>query len=138
MTNSAFWDKHAPMLVAAVLALTTIVCAPPRSYAQTGECCAQTQTSVVSCKTTGCSGTLKYQSRLAPTGDNSTLWKIAEVKCCTSTYTAFTENTGQLKDCDDLIIVAAAPTTAPDEPLYGVWVRTCSGRYVYTFRPVAG
>jgi hypothetical protein len=29
MTNSAFWDTHAPMLVAAVLALTTIVCAPP-------------------------------------------------------------------------------------------------------------
>ncbi len=140
MTNSAFLGKLTPMLVATTVALTIIAYTPSRAYAQSGECCAQTQVSRVSCKTTGCSGTISYTSCLAPNGTNSALWKLAQVKCCDEEFTAFTANTGLTKDCGDGLVVASAPPTTPDKTLYveGVWVRSCSGRYVFTLRPVAG
>ena len=127
-------NKRRATLLATIAAFAIMFCVPPQAYAQNdGPCCAMLQSSRVTCKDTGCSGTITYMSCLEPVGPNSQHYRVTEVKCCTATYTNYTAPVGG-NGCSDN---ASAPATALDTALYaeGVWVRTCAGKYVFTVRP---
>lgn len=121
-------------LMIAVTAMTSILYAPSRIYAQSGECCAQTQTTVINCKTAGCSGTVNYRSCLDPNGTGATIWKIAEAKCCDEVFTIFSENTGRT-NCGSPVSKTPSPL---ENAVYaeGLWVRNCKGRFVFAIRLV--
>ena len=133
MIGSAFYSsKKTVGLLVMVVAFAIIVSAAPRAYAQAdGPCCAQTDIQKITCQSTGCKGTLTYQSCAQPTGPGATHWKVEMIGCCQDKFENFVVGTGYDKGCESEVIVARAPSTALDKALYagGVWVRTCAGKY---------
>jgi hypothetical protein len=125
-------SKTKLMFPATIVAFAIMVSAAPRAYADM--CCNNTANVNVNCKMVGCQGSITYQSCAEPRGPDSQLYTTAEVKCCSETFTMFVTPTGKPGGCSDDAMIASARSAALDA--VGVWVRTCSGKYVFTVRPV--
>lgn len=122
------------------IAFAIMVWAAPRASAQDGSCCSQTMEQQVRCKQLGCSANMTYTKCTNPDPPNAQIWHVRNVQCCSEQYTSFVVQTPQVCGGGTVSQLASTAKAAVETTLYaeGIWVRTCTGKYILTVRPVTG